>query len=113
MMPWIKKNRLVDQSQELKGCGVETRRAPTIVTEALPRRLSRHGASMSYPHPLIAREGWPFIALRSIAAAIIVHGSSAGWWALPLWLIAVFVVQFFRDPPRAVPSGAQGRALAG
>ena len=32
--------------------------------------------------------------------------SLAGWWlaALPVWLIAIFIVQFFRDPPRAVPS---------
>jgi phosphatidylserine decarboxylase len=32
--------------------------------------------------------------------------SLAGWWlaALPMWLIAIFIVQFFRDPPRAVPS---------
>ena len=50
-------------------------------------------------HPLIAREGWPFIAL-SLALAIIVN-VWAGWlWALPLDLIAIFVIQFFRDPQR-------------
>jgi phosphatidylserine decarboxylase len=27
----------------------------------------------------------------------------AGWWSLPLWVIAIFVIQFFRDPPRQVP----------
>jgi phosphatidylserine decarboxylase len=59
----------------------------------------------SYPHPIIAREGWPFVAL-AVAAALAL--SLAGWWlaALPLWLIVVFIVQFFRDPPRTVPSQA-------
>ena len=56
-----------------------------------------------YPHPIVAREGWLFIAI-SVAAALAL--SLAGWWlaALPVWLIAIFIVQFFRDPPRAVPS---------
>lgn len=50
-------------------------------------------------HPLIAREGWPFIAL-AVAAALIVH-LTLGWvWALPFDLIAIFVLQFFRDPAR-------------
>ena len=57
---------------------------------------------MNYPHPLLAREGWPFIA-----GSLIV---STGAWifigfgvSLPLWVITVFVIQFFRDPPRSVP----------
>jgi len=50
-------------------------------------------------HPLIAREGWPFIAL-AVAAALVVH-LTLGWvWALPFDLIAIFVLQFFRDPAR-------------
>jgi len=56
---------------------------------------------MSYPHPIIAREGWPFLAI-SVAVAAIVTWFSPGW-SIPLWLIAVFVLQFFRDPPRNVP----------
>ena len=56
---------------------------------------------MSYPHPLIAREGWPFLAI-SVAAAAIVTWFSPGW-SVPLWLIALFVLQFFRDPARTVP----------
>jgi phosphatidylserine decarboxylase len=59
-----------------------------------------------YPHPIIAREGWPFVA-GSIAVAILVHWLAGMWWALPLWLVAVFVLQFFRDPPRAVPPEPQ------
>lgn len=58
---------------------------------------------MSYPHPIIAREGWPFVT-GSLIAAIAVHAWAGFWWALPLWLVALFMVQFFRDPPRTPPS---------
>jgi phosphatidylserine decarboxylase len=60
-------------------------------------------AASNYPHPLIAREGWPFIA---IAVAVALALSWAGWWivAALAWLVALFVVQFFRDPPRAIPA---------
>ncbi|MEO8565827.1 MAG: phosphatidylserine decarboxylase, partial [Betaproteobacteria bacterium] len=56
-----------------------------------------------YPHPIIAREGWPFIA---IAAAVAIVLSYFGLWILAIlaWLAVAFVVQFFRDPPRAVPA---------
>jgi len=58
---------------------------------------------VTYPHPLIAREGWPFIAL-ALVVAIAVH-AYAGWaWALFFWLVLVFMIQFFRDPPREVPA---------
>lgn len=57
---------------------------------------------MNYPHPIIAREGWPFIAI-SLALAIVAHWLVGFWGALPVWVIVVFVVQFFRDPPRAIP----------
>jgi phosphatidylserine decarboxylase len=40
------------------------------------------------------------------------------WWSVPLWLGAVFILQFFRDPPREVPdapgavlSAADGRVV--
>jgi len=56
-----------------------------------------------YPHPIIAREGWPFLAAAVIAAAVAT--ALGGWWSLPLWLAALFVLQFFRDPPREVPAG--------
>ena len=58
-----------------------------------------------YPHPIIAREGWPFIA---IAAVVAIALSYVGWWivAILAWLAVVFIVQFFRDPPRPVPGQA-------
>ncbi len=57
-----------------------------------------------YPHPLIAREGWPFLAISVVISALVT--AFAGWcWAIPLWIITLFVLQFFRDPPREVPTG--------
>jgi len=72
----------------------------------------------NYPHPIIAREGWPFLAASVIASLFVTFW--AGWlWALPLWIISLFVLQFFRDPPRTVPqapnivlSPADGRIVA-
>ena len=60
----------------------------------------------SYPHPLIAREGWPFLALSGAIA--LVTTNAAGWlWSVPLWIIFIFVLQFFRDPPRQVAGDAK------
>ena len=58
-----------------------------------------------YPHPLIAREGWPFLTI-AIVVAILVHHFCGGTWAIPFWLIAAFVLQFFRDPARIIPQQA-------
>ena len=69
-------------------------------------------------HPWLAREGWPHIAVVLVLACV------ATRWAGPVlaglaWLVAVLVIQFFRDPPRAVPVGeelvlcpADGRVIA-
>jgi phosphatidylserine decarboxylase len=56
-----------------------------------------------YPHPIIAREGWPYLL---IAFAIALVLSLLGWWLLAAlaWVAFLFVLQFFRDPPRDVPS---------
>ncbi len=56
---------------------------------------------MNYPHPLIAREGWPFLALAAAIALVVTW--FGGWWSIPFWLAALFVLQFFRDPPRVIP----------
>jgi len=57
-----------------------------------------------YPHPIIAREGWPFIAIAVILAAGIHGYAGFGWAAFP-WLVVLFMIQFFRDPPRQIPGG--------
>ncbi len=70
-----------------------------------------------YPHPLIAREGWPFLAGSVVLALLATYFFS--WASLPLWLLALFVLQFFRDPARPAPEGeldvlspADGRIVA-
>ena len=58
-----------------------------------------------YPHPFIAREGWPFIAIAFLVAAGL-HGYAGFGWAWFPWLIVLFMLQFFRDPPRKIPQEA-------
>jgi phosphatidylserine decarboxylase len=59
-----------------------------------------------WPHPLLAREGWPFAAVI-VGVAALVTWLLGVWWSLPFWLAALFVIQFFRDPPREVPDDAR------
>ncbi len=55
----------------------------------------------NYPHPIIAREGWPFLGI-AVAVAVLISLVSTGW-SIPFWIIALFVLQFFRDPARVIP----------
>ena len=58
-----------------------------------------------YPHPIIAREGWPFLAIALVlAVAATVFGGYI--LATVAWIIALFVLQFFRDPAREIPQQA-------
>lgn len=57
-----------------------------------------------YPHPIIAKEGWPFLAAAVLVSVGVYLGW--GWWSVPFWLITLFILQFFRDPPRNVPTDA-------
>lgn len=61
---------------------------------------------MNYPHPLIAREGWPFIGMAFALALFASLFLGSGLIAFLFWLALAFVVQFFRDPPRPIPAGA-------
>ncbi|MBI1942218.1 MAG: phosphatidylserine decarboxylase [Betaproteobacteria bacterium] len=73
---------------------------------------------MKYPHPVIAREGWPFLAVAfgfSLLASLFL----GVFWSLPFWAATLFILQFFRDPAREVPqdpqavvSAADGRVVA-
>ena len=71
-----------------------------------------------YPHPIIAREGWPFLGI-GVLASILAYTFLGGGWSVPFWLATLFVLQFFRDPPREAPddpqavlSPADGRIVA-
>ena len=55
-------------------------------------------------HPIIAREGWFYLGL-SILATILAYIFLGGVIAFLCTIIAVFVLQFFRDPHRAIPDG--------
>ena len=59
----------------------------------------------TYPHPIIAREGWPFVAIALLAMVVLAWllGVLGGLVGLA---IVAFVVQFFRDPARVVPGAA-------
>ena len=71
-----------------------------------------------YPHPIIAREGWLFLTV-SFALALVLSLWINGWWSVPFWAATIFILQFFRDPPRTAPtdpcavaSPADGRIVA-
>ena len=59
---------------------------------------------MMYPHPIIAKEGWPYLALVG-AITSLVHYLGGITWSWPLWIIFIFVLQFFRDPQRIAALG--------
>jgi phosphatidylserine decarboxylase len=60
---------------------------------------------IEYPHPIVAREGWPFVAIALVVAVAL---TAVGWWILAVlaWALLVFIVQFFRDPGRVAPDTA-------
>jgi len=53
-------------------------------------------------YPIIAKEGWPFL-IASVAISALVF-NICKLWSLPLWLVSLFILQFFRDPKRNTPS---------
>ena len=74
--------------------------------------------SDTYPHPIIAREGWPFLAIAG-AVAFALSLTSLWFLAAIAWLVVLFILQFFRDPPRTIPqqpnavlSPADGRVVS-
>jgi phosphatidylserine decarboxylase len=62
----------------------------------------------NYPHPLVAREGWPFLT-AAVLVALALTWLAPCWLAALAWLVALFILQFFRDPPREIPT--QGNAV--
>ena len=57
----------------------------------------------SYPHPIIAVEGTPYLIVLLVASVL--AATFWGWWSIPLWIATIFVLQFFRDPQRVMPQG--------
>jgi phosphatidylserine decarboxylase len=72
----------------------------------------------NYDHPIIAKEGWRYLITLGLVALLLTK--LFGFFiTLPIWILFVFVLQFFRDPPRLVPvapntvlSPADGRIVA-
>lgn len=69
-------------------------------------------------HPLFAREGWTHIGIAGGVAAV-VHVFAGALFAAPFWAAFAFVLNFFRDPARTVPTDpkavvcpADGRIVA-
>ncbi len=56
-----------------------------------------------YPHPILAREGWPFIGLAFVLSLLATLLWGVGFVTILFYVVLVFVIQFFRDPPRWVP----------
>lgn len=79
--------------------------------------MSNQLSNNNQKRPILAKEGWPFIALAIVVA--LVAYSINSWLGLVFWLVAIFVIQFFRDPTRQAPQGetlvlspADGRIVA-
>ena len=79
--------------------------------------MSNQLSNNNQKRPILAKEGWPFIALAVVVA--MVAGAISLWLGLVFWLVAIFVIQFFRDPTRQAPKGealvlspADGRIVA-
>ena len=53
-------------------------------------------------HPILAKEGWFYIAL-TVFAAVLTTIVFPIYVAFIFWIIAAFVIQFFRDPVRPIP----------
>lgn len=60
--------------------------------------------SKQYPYPIIAREGWFFLSIAIITAIIVTFINSI--WSILFWIIAILILQFFRDPQRIIPESS-------
>lgn len=58
----------------------------------------------SQNHPVLAREGWIHLVVSLVMALIASY--FLGLWSWPFWVGFAFVVQFFRDPIRTIPTQA-------
>ncbi|MDC0127120.1 phosphatidylserine decarboxylase [Methylophilaceae bacterium] len=68
-------------------------------------------------YPIIAKEGWLFLGLSVVASLATTLWCPTA--SIPLWIISLFILQFFRDPIRPIPkdknlivSAADGRVIS-
>ncbi len=71
----------------------------------------------NYPHPIIAKEGWPFLAIALLLILISIFFGNSWLFGLCI-IIFAFILQFFRDPARrtdasidTICSPADGRVV--
>jgi len=56
----------------------------------------------NYPHPILAKEGWPFIAV-SVLITLVSFMYFGIFFSILCLIISIFIIQFFRDPARSLP----------
>jgi phosphatidylserine decarboxylase len=57
---------------------------------------------LTYRYPLIAREGWLWIAIAILLATLVYVLDQ--WASLPLWLLVLGLLYLYRDPVRKIPA---------
>ena len=72
---------------------------------------------MEKSYPIIAKEGWLFLAIAFFASALLTYIQNPLSWIT--WTVTLFILQFFRDPLRNKPSkknvilsAADGKVIA-
>lgn len=73
--------------------------------------------SNNLSYPSIAKEGLPFLGVAFAISILVSFFYFELSWLF--WIITIFILQFFRDPPRTIPqdknailSGADGKVIA-
>lgn len=82
--------------------------APGGVEKMYPYALEyalRRENKTQLKRPIIAREGWPYLLVLGLLAAILIFVNP--WLALVPAVLFGFVGFFFRDPERPIPSGEE------
>ena len=72
---------------------------------------------MEKSYPIIAKEGWFFLAIAFLVSALLTFIQNPVSWIA--WIVTFFILQFFRDPLRTKPSkknvvlsAADGKVIA-
>src|SRR4030088_1577648 len=57
----------------------------------------------NYPHPIIAKEGWPYLGASLLVAIGVTW--CCGWRPVPFAIVDFFLLPFFPAPPPETPQG--------